>query len=144
MKKFAVAWLLNGKINLKVVKAECELDAAIEATGWSHYVPTRKHFFMTHTGIIVKVQDVEDEISLDDILNEYIGELTAEEGPTYKVLERWVERFPQYKDELVEFTANWSKWVTAPKVEGPIIDKALLVRKAMNLVEDIMERKAKE
>lgn len=72
--------------------------------------------------------------SLEDVLNEY---LATESEPSYEALERWAKRFPEYKDELSEFTVSWSKAENAlePNV-ADVVDEETLVLRAMSIVGD--------
>lgn len=41
--------------------------------------------------------------SLDDVLEQYTAE-----GPSYEALNDYVRRFPEYRDELADYTVRWS------------------------------------
>lgn len=74
------------------------------------------------------------KISLEDVLNEY---LASEPKPSYEALEKWSKRFPEHKEELVEFTVSWSKLENAPKSDAQdSFDEETLLLKAMSIVGD--------
>jgi hypothetical protein len=50
--------------------------------------------------------------TLDDVLNEFVAE---QESPTGEALEIWVDRYPQFRQELVEFAAAWAELTILPK-----------------------------
>lgn len=64
---------------------------------------------------------------LDDVLNEFVAE---NDSPTAKSLEKWANRYPQYRRELVDFAAAWAEQLVlapAPELE-PEAEKALIDR----------------
>ena len=63
--------------------------------------------------------------TLDDVLNTFVAE---NDEPTAENLKEWVERYPQYRRELVDFATVWVEQLVlplAPKM-GPDAEKALI------------------
>jgi transcriptional regulator with XRE-family HTH domain len=77
---------------------------------------------------------VKRKLSLEDVLNEY---LATESKPNYEALKRWVKRFPEYKYELADFTANWSKAINASEPNtADAVDEETLMLRTMSIVGD--------
>ncbi len=53
---------------------------------------------------------IEREI-LEDVLNDYVDSTPA---PDHAILAEWVKRYPQYAQELIEFTVSWMQMETLP------------------------------
>ena len=71
---------------------------------------------------------------LEDILNDYVS---SEPNPSHTALEKWIRKFPQYKEELTEFTVNWSLMETLPPSDDiKEVDQDTRVLRAMSIVED--------
>jgi hypothetical protein len=54
----------------------------------------------------------EKEPTLEDVLNEFVAE---RESPTIEALGIWMDRYPQFRHELVEFAAAWAEQTILPK-----------------------------
>ena len=50
--------------------------------------------------------------SLDDVIEQY-----AAEGPSYDALNEWARRYPEYREELADFTIRWSAFKRAEHEE---------------------------
>ena len=48
---------------------------------------------------------------LEDILNDYVA---SEPNPNHSSLEKWIRKYPEYKEELTEFAVNWSLMENIP------------------------------
>lgn len=73
-----------------------------------------------------------DDGKLLDVLNDYVeSELT----PNYSVLRKWVQKYPEFKDELTEFTVAWSLAKNSPP-EAKEVTSDTLVLRAMSIVGD--------
>ena len=73
--------------------------------------------------------------TLDDVLTAFVAE---NEEPTAANLQTWVERYPQYRRELVDFAAAWAEQLLlppAPEME-PETEKVLIDR-AMSYVHTV-------
>lgn len=76
--------------------------------------------------------------TLDDVLNAYVA---SSAGPSYKVLTEWILRYPQFEEELTEFTVGWSLNETLPPVEEPEeVDEDTLVLRGMSVVQSILNK----
>lgn len=67
--------------------------------------------------------------TLDDVLNEFVA---GHERPTAEALEAWVRRYPQFRNELIEFAAAWAEQMVLPAApelstdeEERIVDRAM-------------------
>ena len=70
---------------------------------------------------------------LGDVLNEYVA---SELHPSYSSLEKWIRKFPEYKEELTEFTAAWSPMEDLPPPNNiKEVDQDTLLRRAMSIVD---------
>lgn len=56
-------------------------------------------------------QSPEMEMNLQDLIDEYVF---AVGRPSYRTLVAWIERYPQYRDELTDFTVAWSLMENVP------------------------------
>jgi hypothetical protein len=55
-----------------------------------------------------------DPETLDNIIDRYVA---SSEGPGYRAMLEWISRYPQYEQELVDFTVHWSAVREAPALE---------------------------
>lgn len=81
-------------------------------------------------------------MTLDDVLNEFV---TANDRPTAQGLEEWAERYPQYRQELVDFAATWAEQLImppAPELE-PDTEKALIDRTMSHVLNVAYQRDEK-
>lgn len=69
------------------------------------------------------------EPTLDDVLNAYVEE---NDGPTAENLQEWVNRYPQFREDLVEFAAVWAEQLVLPpapemgaEAEKRLVDRAM-------------------
>ena len=74
----------------------------------------------------------ESRIMLDDVFNMFVAE---NDEPTAENLRIWIERYPQFGRELVEFAAAWAEQLVLPPAPGmePATEKVLIDR-AMSYV----------
>ena len=76
----------------------------------------------------------EKNISLEDLLNNYAS---TEQNPSHDGLTRWIQEYPEYKNELTEFTVTWGLMEHLPPVLSPDkVNQETLVLRAMSIVED--------
>ncbi len=69
-----------------------------------------------------------NDFTLDDVLDSI---MVAEEEPTYDALNRWIERFPQYRKDLSSFFAAWAVQSVHPD-EAPTIDSDALASRGVS------------
>ena len=81
-------------------------------------------------------------MTLDDVLNEFV---TASDHPTAQGLEEWVERYPQYRHELVEFATTWAEQIVLPPAPelGGNIEKSLIERTMSHVLNVAYQRDEK-
>lgn len=76
------------------------------------------------------------EPTLDDVLNEFVA---AYEKPTAEALESWASRYPQFRNELVDFAAAWAAQLVLPPAPAlSAEDEKLLVDRAMSHVQNVV------
>lgn len=69
-----------------------------------------------------------------DVLDSYVE---AAGRPSWTALNEWIRRYPQFRQELIDFTVNWSLMENLPpskEAEEP--DEETLVLRGMSIVED--------
>lgn len=79
------------------------------------------------------------QITIEDVLNEYVASIAE---PNQDDLEVWIQRYPQYKQELTEFTVSWSlmeRLPPHPDVEE--IDQETLTLRGMSVVKNLLHQK---
>jgi hypothetical protein len=77
--------------------------------------------------------------TLDDVLNEFVA---AYEEPTAEALENWAARYPQFRNELIDFAASWAaQLVLPPAPELSAEEEKLLVDRAMSHVQNVIFRR---
>ena len=54
------------------------------------------------------------EPTLDDVLNTFVQE---NDRPTAGNLQEWVERYPQFRKDLIDFAAAWAEQLVLPEAE---------------------------
>lgn len=77
----------------------------------------------------------EEKATLNDVLNEFVAKY---EQPTADALESWAKRYPQYRNELIDFVAAWAEQLTlpqAPKLNAE--QEKILVDRAMSHVANV-------
>lgn len=88
------------------------------------------------------MSDQNEVVELDDVLNEYVS---STENPSHANLMEWIQRYPQFENELTEFTVNWSVMKTLPPIGE--ISKNLedrLINKGMSVVQNLLYQKRQE
>lgn len=77
---------------------------------------------------------------LDGIIDEYAA---SSPGPSREMLAEWVQRYPQYKEELTDFTVNWT---VASPIAPPSVEETEETREAatrhMGIVRAILDGQA--
>lgn len=77
-----------------------------------------------------------ENLTLDDVLNEFVA---AYEKPTAEGLEIWASRYPQFRNELVDFAASWAAQLVLPSSpELNAEEERLLVDRAMSHVHNVV------
>ena len=71
--------------------------------------------------------ETKSKITLDDVFNMFV---TENDKPTAENLQEWVNRYPQYRRELVDFAATWAQQLVLPPAPEirPEVEKALVDR----------------
>ncbi|MCC6393522.1 MAG: hypothetical protein IT167_23175 [Bryobacterales bacterium] len=82
----------------------------------------------------MNTQPVDFDYILDSLMLE-------ESEPNYRALTRWIEQYPQFKQELSEFFAQWA--IQAERLEEPEIDAERLSNLAVSHALDILHRREK-
>ena len=78
-------------------------------------------------------------VTLEDVLNDYVA---SSPEPSYGALEDWVRRYPQYEQELTEFTISWGlmEWLS-PSSDTEEVDDETLVLHGMSIVQNLLHQK---
>ena len=86
--------------------------------------------------------ETRDRITLDDVFNMFIAE---NDQPTAENLQEWVNRYPQYQRELVDFAAVWKEQLVLPPAPemGPEAEKALIDRAMSHVLNVAYDRDEK-
>ena len=72
------------------------------------------------------------EPTLDDALNTFVQ---GNDRPTARNVQEWVDRYPQFRKDLVEFAAVWAEQLVLPKAEEIGVEaEKVLVDRAMSHV----------
>ena len=81
------------------------------------------------------------QATLDDIIDEYVAQSPQ---PSYAALAEWIGRYPQYAQELTDFTLSWSVAERVPldQDELPAEETAALVARHMSVVREIIARQS--
>ena len=80
--------------------------------------------------------------TLDDALNTYVEE---NDGPTAENLQKWVRRYPQFREDLVDFAAVWAEQLfLPPATEMGAEAEKVLVDRAMSHVLNMAYRRGVE
>ena len=75
------------------------------------------------------------EPTLDDALNTFVLE---NDRPTAGNLQEWVERYPQFRKDLIDFAAVWAEQLVLPEAEEIAAEtEKLLVARAMSYVHNV-------
>ena len=75
------------------------------------------------------------EPTLDDVLNTFVQE---NDRPTAGNLQEWVDRYPQFRKDLIDFAAAWAEQLVLPAAEGIGAEtEKLLVDRAMSHVHNV-------
>ena len=80
-----------------------------------------------------------DRTTLTDVLEAYAA---SENGPSRTTLPEWVRRYPQYEQQLMEFTARWGllKWLP-DRDDDDEVDEETLVLRGMSTVQAVLFRR---
>jgi len=81
------------------------------------------------------------EETLTDVLNTFVA---STEEPTPAALTAFIQRYPQFRQELTDFAVGWSQshWL-APSTPDPV-DEGALIERAMGVVTSVLERRQQQ
>lgn len=84
-----------------------------------------------------------DVTQLADVFDELVA---SEPLPSAGVLDRWIRRYPQFEQELIEFVASWSLMESAAVPEYPSTDAthSTLVLRGMSIVQNLLHDRSSE
>ena len=84
------------------------------------------------------MSDRKERRELDDVLDDLVASGTEPNSPSFI---EWIQRYPQYKTELIEFAASWSlmTWLPQPS-DVKEIDEETLVLRGMSTVQNLLHR----
>lgn len=79
------------------------------------------------------------QVILEDVLNEYVAS-SAE--PNKEILEEWLHHYPQYEQELLDFTISWSLMEQLPPYPTKDeVDEETLVLRGMSIVQNLLHQR---
>ena len=73
--------------------------------------------------------------ALDDVLDAYLDEAP---DPSAEDLTAWVRRYPQYREELTDFTVARSRMLHLPPASTEPVDEAALITRGMSVVRTVL------
>jgi hypothetical protein len=77
-----------------------------------------------------------DETRVDDVLMTYA---VSSPGPGYEQLRDWIAKYPQYAEELIDFTAQWAVIHDVPMpADLAAVDEKRLVLRGMSIVRNLL------
>jgi transcriptional regulator with XRE-family HTH domain len=79
----------------------------------------------------------EQKGNLEETLNDYIS---SSDGPNRESLREWVQRYPHYAKELVEFTTSWFVLEGAAKSDKDSDEDDTLITRGMEVVHGILNK----
>jgi hypothetical protein len=81
-------------------------------------------------------------LDLDDVLNEYVSAF-PEYPPTHSQMMEWIREYPQYGNDIAEFTVAWYQMEAALKRTEPLDPafEAKLIESGMEVVRKILAEK---
>lgn len=79
--------------------------------------------------------------SLEEVLDAYVA---ASQSPSREKLQEWIKRFPQYEQELIEFTVAWSQTEYFPERKGQEKDSESWIQIGMKIARQAYEQQAVE
>jgi hypothetical protein len=71
----------------------------------------------------------------DDVLDAYVD---AVGEPNHADLVDWIRRFPQYEQEITDFTVSWSRIARLPPSDAAQVDEETLVLRGMSIVRNLV------
>src|SRR4051812_9793672 len=82
-------------------------------------------------------------MSRNESFDELLNMLLVEEGaPTTEALARWSERYPDYREDLVDFFATWAMQENRTEPE-PDTDEDSIVQQAVKHAMGILQRQGR-
>ena len=78
---------------------------------------------------------------LEDVLDAYVA---SDSGPN-DPLDEWIQRYPEYEQEIIEFAVNWSLMKSLPPApDAEEVDKDTLVLRGMSVVQNLLHTQFSE
>ncbi len=75
--------------------------------------------------------------TLEEVLDAYVA---ASERPSREILQEWIKRYPQFSQELTEFTIAWSQTEHFPKKKGQEKDPKARIQIGMEIARQAYEQ----
>ena len=78
---------------------------------------------------------------LEDVLDAFV---TSNADPN-SVLDEWIQRYPEYEQELTEFAVSWSMMKSLPPApDAEVVEENTLVLRGMSIVQNLLHSQAIE
>lgn len=75
---------------------------------------------------------------LEDVLNEYVA---SSSNPSKELLSEWIRRYPEYRQEIIDFTASWSLMNhLPPSPDIQEVNEETLVLRGMSIVQNLLHQ----
>lgn len=76
-----------------------------------------------------------EQATWEEVLDAYVD---AAEAPSHALMMEWISRFPQYRQELVEFTVAWSQAANQTPLRDEEVDEEGFVLRGMSVVQNLL------
>lgn len=83
-----------------------------------------------------------EQVTLENVLDAYVS---ANPAPSEKALIEWIRRYPQYRQQLIDFTISWIQLRhLPPSTEPDEIDEMELVEQGMTVVRNLLTQRREQ
>ena len=80
--------------------------------------------------------------TIEEVLNAYVATV---ETPTHSTLLEWIGRYPEYEQQLTDFTVSWSLMTSLPPTQSTEErDEGILVARAIEIARSRLQRGRRE
>ena len=85
--------------------------------------------------------EMNDSRGLEDVLDAFV----ASSVDQISALDQWIQRYPQYEQELTDFAISWSLMESLPlRPNTEEVDEETLVLRGMNIVHNLLHEQSLE
>lgn len=76
-----------------------------------------------------------EQATWEEVLDAYVD---AAEAPSHALMMEWISRFPQYRQELAEFTVAWSQATHQTPLKDEEVDEEGFILRGMSVVQNLL------